>query len=823
MVETLGTVRQAARSLLRAPGFALIAVLTLVLGIGANTAIFSAIEAILLHPLPVPNAARVVFISTFLPKTGTDVNVLTPAEFQELGDRTDLFASVGAYNAATVSVTGTGEPERVDAISTAGAIFDVLRTKPFLGRLYDSTDIRANRRVVMLSYNYWMRYTGGSAARDVIGAPITLDDSVYTIVGVLPRGLDFPHDVGIWSPQQLRPVACAKLDRDRNEPLSHNCKFATTLARLRDGIEIPHVRSVLAAVMTAWRRTMPQFYPKQTDQTLRVNTFTTVIAGEMRPILLLLFAGSAFVLLIACVNVACLQLVRTSGRAREIALRAALGASRFDVTVHVLAETVVVAFVGGLGGVLVGVFIVDMMKRAFTMLPIDSSTLHFDPLVAAFALGTTVLTTILCALAPVLRATAVDAGDVLRGGGARNASTGQQRAHFLSSAVVVQVAAALTLVAGCAVAVQSFARLTSVDPGFRADGLVAMRLLLPRDRYVSWGEVLGFESDLNARIAAIPGVHGITTAAGAPYDSQHGDNWIRPATSAEGANTANASISPFYNMISSNYFDVLGVRVVAGRAFDESDITRFHSDTAVQVGTVVIDETLAHQLYPNGDAVGKKLGPFEPMPTIVGVVNATRESKLATNGAGNLYFPGGDFIKDRTLIIRTSLPLTTIAPMLRTIVHSVDRNLAIANIDAVRDDMNRTLTPRRLASNILGAFAGVALLLAMLGIYGVLSYTMTQRRKEMGIRLALGAAPAELLRFVVGGAARLALIGLVLGLIVFLAVGRYLQSLVYGVSAHDPLTIVACTLTLGVLAVFAAWIPARSAASLDPAQTLRAE
>ncbi len=262
MAEMLSSIRHAARSLARTPGFTAIAVLTLVLGIGANTAIFSAIEAILLHPLPVPSADRVVFVTTRLAKTASDINVLTPAEFQELAERKDLFAGVGAYNPATVTVTGTGEPERVDAISTAGALFGVLGVKPFLGRLYDSTDILANRRVAMLSYAYWLRRTGGSAGHDVLGSSITLDDTVYTVVGVLPRGFDFPHDVGIWSPRQLRPVPCAKLDRDRRDPLSHNCKFATTVARLRDGVEMQQVQTKLDALMTQWRRTMPQFYPE---------------------------------------------------------------------------------------------------------------------------------------------------------------------------------------------------------------------------------------------------------------------------------------------------------------------------------------------------------------------------------------------------------------------------------------------------------------------------------------------------------------------------------------------------------------------------------
>jgi putative ABC transport system permease protein len=823
MTETLRSIRHAARSLLRAPAFTVVTVLTLVLGIGATTAIFSAIEAILLHPLPVRSADRVVFVSTYLPRTRSDINVLTPAEYQELSGQSSLFASVGAYNTATVSVTGEGEPKRVDAITTNGALFEVFGIKPLMGRFYDSSDVRANRRVVLLSYGYWVHRTSGSTNGDVIGASITLNDSAYTIVGVLPRGFDFPHGVGIWSPRQLRPIACAKLDRDRNDPLSHNCKLATTVARLRDGVEISHVRTVVAAMMTQWRRSMPQYYDAETDQTLRVNTLATVIAGEMRPILLLLFAASAFVLLIACVNVACLQLVRTSGRAREMALRAALGASRLTVAMHILAETIVISVLAGIGGVLVGKLIVTAMKGRLTTLPIDATALRIDPVVAAFALGATLVTTILCAVAPVMRVSSVDAGDVLRGGGTRNSSAGRRRSRFLSSAVIVQVAAALALVVGCAIAVEGFAQLTMVDPGFRADGLVTMRLLLPRDHYRSWANVLAFESDLNSRVASIPGVHGVATAAAGPYDAQRGASWVGVASSAEHAGNENASVTPFYNMISANYFDVLGIRLVAGRTFDESDVARFHADSPVHVGTVIIDETLARKIYPGVDAVGKKLGPSEPMPTIVGVVNATRESKLATDGSGTLYYPGADFLGDRTIIIRTTLALSVIGPMLRGIVHDLDRDLPIANIDAVRDDINQTLTPRRLTSHILSAFAGVSLLLAMLGIYGVLSYTMAQRRKEMGIRLALGAAPAQLLRFVVGGVARLVVMGIALGLLAVLAAGRYMQSIVYGVSVHDPLTIVLCAVVLASMTLLAAWMPARSAAALDPAQTLRTE
>jgi putative ABC transport system permease protein len=823
MHSTWRSIQYALRSLVRARGFTVVAVLTLVLGIGANAAIFSAVEAILLHPLPLSNADRVVFVSTYLPKTNTDVNVLTPAEFQDVADRKDLFASVGAYNPVTVNVTGDGDPERVEAMSTAGALFDVLNIKPSLGRLYDSSDVRANRRVVMLSYEYWMRRTGGAIGRDALGTAITLDDTTYTIVGVLPRGFDFPHGVSIWSPRQLRPGTCAKLDRDRSDPLSHNCKYATTVARLRDDVDITRARVAVAEMMTRWRQTTPAYYANGVEQTLHVRPLITVVAGELRPILLLLFAASTFVLLIACVNVACLQLVRTTTRLREVALRQALGATRLAIASQIIAETTVIALLGGVGGIFVGRIIITTAKNRLTTLPVDATAFRLNPFVLAFSLGVVLLTVFLCAVAPILRAASVDPGDVLRAIGTRTASVGRRRTRFLSAAVVVQVAAALVLVAGCTMTVESLSRLSAVDPGFRADGLVSIRLLLRSDRYRGWAKTVAFASEFDARVRAIPGVRAIAIAAMAPYDAERGDGWVAPATPAGDASTAHTSLMPFFNMVSSNYFDVVGARLIGGRVFDESDVARFHSDTAIQVGSVIIDETLARQLYPNGDAIGKKLGPREPMPTIVGVVNPIREAKLATSGVGNLYYPGAEFLRERTFVIRTSLPFAAIATMLRAIVHQIDPDLPIKSIVPVRADIARSLAPRRVASNILGGFAGLALLLAMLGVYGVLSYAVTQRRKEMGIRLALGANPRDLRRFIVGGVARLALAGIALGLIVFIAGGRYLDSLIYGVSPHDPLTIVGCALTLGVLALIATWIPARSASRLDPAGILRAE
>jgi len=823
MHPTWRNTQYALRSLIRAPGFTVVAVLTLVLGIGANAAIFSAVEAILLHPLPLANADHVVFISTYLPKTNTDVNVLTPAEFQDVADRKDLFANVGAYNPVTVNVTGNGDPERIEAISTAGALFDVLKVKPSLGRLYDSSDVLANRRVVMLTYEYWMRRTGGAIGRDALGTAITLDDTAYTIVGVLPRGFDFPHGVSIWSPRQLRPGACAKLDRDRNDPLSHSCKYATTLARLRDTVDITRARVAVAEMMTRWRQTTPTYYANGIEQTLHVRPLITVVAGELRPILLLLFAASGFVLLIACVNVACLQLVRTMTRLREIALRQALGATRLAIAIQIIDETMIVALLGGGGGILIGAFIITTAKNRLTTLPIDASAFRLNPEVLAFSLGIVLLTVFLCAIAPILRAASVDPGDVLRAGGTRTASLGRHRTRFLSGAVVVQVAAALVLVAGCSMTVESLSRLSAVDPGFRADGLVSIRLLLRSNRYRGWAKTVAFASEFDARVRAIPGVQAIAIAAMAPYDADRGDGWVAPASPASDASTAHRSLMPFFNMVSSNYFDVVGARLISGRMFDESDVARFHSDTAIQVGSVIIDETLARQLYPNGDAIGKQLGPRTPMPTIVGVVSPIREAKLATSGVGNLYYPGAEFLRERTFVIRTSLPFATISPVLRGIVHEIDPDLPIASIVAVRADIARSLAPRRIASDILGGFAGLALLLAMLGVYGVLSYAVTQRRKEMGIRLALGANPRDLRRFIIGGVARLALTGLALGLLVFVAAGRYLSSLIYGGSAYDPLTIVSCAAGLGALALFAAWIPARSASRLDPAGVLRAE
>jgi predicted permease len=794
-------------------------VLTLVLGIGANTAIFSAVEGILLNPLPVRAADRVAFVETWFPKTTAELNALTPGEFFDLSDRHDLFASAGAFTPSSVNVTGGGEPERVGAITTADKLFDVFAIAPYLGRAYDSTDIRANRRVVMLSYAYWMRHTGGD--RKAIGTTLELNDQPFTIVGVLPPGFDYPHDVGIWTPTQLRPEACNALDR--SSPASRNCKIATTAVRLRDGVTLTQAREALAAAMTEWRQRMPQYYAPQLEQALHVNSLTDVVAGDLRPILLLLLGASGFVLLIACVNVACLQLVRTTGRAREIAVRGALGATRVRVVSQVLAESVIVALIGGIAGLALGMLGVRAMQPSIELL--SGAPVRFDLTVAFFAVGATLVTAIVCGVAPSFRAAAIDAGNALRGSSARNTSAGMQRSRFLRGAVIVQIASALVLAAGCVIAVRSFGRLSAIDPGFRADGLIAMRVTLPADRYSTAASRLAFGTSLLERIRAIPGIRAVSTTAAAPFNRWRGESSRRPVTPGTGIVSANSSLLPGFDMVAANYFDVLGTRVLAGRAFDESDISEFTSPdkTVSPIRTVIVDETLAKELYPDGDAVGKKIGPWPPMPTIVGIVADARERSLTTGGVGNVFYPGADFLNDRTIVVRTGLPVETVSAQLRAALRSVDPRIPIASVEAINEDIAQWLSPRRLAADVLGAFAALAMLLAMLGIYGVLSYSMQQRRKEMGIRLALGAAPGDLLRLVVGGASRLAGVGIGAGVVIFIAIGRYLQSLVYGVSARDPIALIACAAVLGGLALLAAWIPARRAAVVDPAETLRAE
>jgi putative ABC transport system permease protein len=809
--------RLAYRALRRSPGFAIAAVSTLMLGIGANAAMFSAVEALLLRPLPVHGLSQLVFIETHFPKSDVRLNALTPGELHDVGDRRDLFDAVGGYVPTDVNVTGSGAPQRVSAISTAGALFDVFGVRPYVGRLYDSSATFGNSDVVVLSYGLWHDLTG--ADPKAIGTTVRLDDRSYEIIGVLPPAFRFPRGVQIWTPRQLNANRCYTLDwRDSS---SRACKVATTVARVRQGVQMPRLRAALAAAMIGWRHNLPRYYPRDVDQTLLVTPLVDELAGELRPILLLLIGAVGFVLLLVCANVACLQLIRVTRHARGIAVRAALGADTWVIARQPITESLILAIAGGALGIAVAQVLVTLLPSVDPRLFAVIGPLQLDPLVLAFSAGVSLLSVLLFGVAPAIRAARIGAGDTLRSSASRNATAAVGRSRFLSSAVVVQVAITVVLLSGCGVSLRSLLRLLEVDPGFRPAGLITMRVTLPAARYKDVPSRFAFNQALVDRLRGIPGLTAITTAGAAPFDRE--DKGDRSATAGDKPAQENATLRPLWTLVDSNYFQTVGIPLRAGRTFSGSDAASLRTGTPNAAPVAIIDQTLAEKLFPGEDPIGKKIGPWAPQLTVIGVVGSTKEADIAAAGVGLIYSPGGAAESDQTILVRSQMPLTELAPQLRAAVHDVDPALPVAGISRMTEILSSSLAPRRLASIVLAGIGGLALLLAMLGIYGVLSYSMSQRTKEIGIRLALGARPNAVVHMVLQSGATLAGLGIVAGIVAFAALGSAMSALVFGISARDPVTLTASVALSAIVALLASWIPAQRAARVDPVSALRAE
>src|SRR5713226_5382681 len=486
MADLWQDLRSALRGLQRAPSFTVPTVLTLILGIGANTAIFSAVEAVILHPLPVHGIADLVTIETDIPTASLHDAGLSAGEVYDLVDRRDLFEAIAGYRTAGVNLTNVGDPQRVAAISTIGPFFDVFQIRPYLGRFYTPRDVESgNAHVVVLSHDFWRQLTGGD--RSAIGTTLQLDDQSYEVVGVLPPGFRYPRGVQIWTPQPLAPFL------GRGERC---CLVVPTIARPHPGVSLPKLRAELAVAMAGWQLRLPQFYPSQNPQRLVARSFVEALAGQLRPILLLLIGAGGFVLVIACANVASLQLVRTVIRSKEIAVRAALGAGRPAIVRQLATETLLLAVTGGLAGLVLGALLIRWIGRSDAAQFATLGDLRLDPLVLIFSVGVTLVAATLFGVASTLRAANVNAGGALSDAGARGASAGTSRNRVLRTAVVLQIALALVLILDSAVARQSLARLLAVDPGFRPDGVLTMRLALPASRYGEAARKLAFHDRL---------------------------------------------------------------------------------------------------------------------------------------------------------------------------------------------------------------------------------------------------------------------------------------------------------------------------------------
>jgi putative ABC transport system permease protein len=797
-------VRYSVRKLARTPGFTSVAVLTLAFGIGANTAIFSIINAVLLRPVATPEPERLVVIREDLPRLNLMNTELAPPEVIDLAARTDVFENVAAYRPAAWNLTGSGAPVRMDGAITLGDFFETFRVQAHLGRLYTAENSTTREHdVVVLSYGAWLQHTGGDTS--IVGRTIQLDGQPRQVVGVLPRGFHYPRNAQIYQPFPLTPEA-----RQRRGTLS-----MIALARLRPGVTHAQLASQLEVEAARWNE---QYHRGSVVmKVLYAVPFAEYLAGRLRVVLLVLMGAVVFVLLIACANVGSLQLARTAARTREVALRAALGAGRGRISRQLLVESAVLAVLGGALGLWLGTFTLDLLARWDPASSRPSIPMRLDGTVLAFTALVSMVAAVAFGTLPALRATRVDLQRVLRDA-SRGASGSLGRSRLLHGSVVVQIALALVLLIGSGLMIRSLGRLLETDIGFAPSRVVAAQVSLPPSKYNNVPRQSAFYDAVLERLRGMPGMDAAAIAWALPFSDQRGDSSPfeivgRPAQPNEPERHAE------YRVVGGDYFRAMGIPLLRGRGFDVADDM---GDPSSRV--VLIDEHFADRFFPGQDAIGRQIRHGRGLATIIGVVGSIDHTQIGEpRKAVSYYHFRQTWSGLMAIVVRSSLDAATSGAMIRTGVREVDAELPVYDIATMEQRVRRSLGDRRLAVGALGVFAGLSLLLAMLGVYGVMRYSTNQRTQEIGIRMALGASAAEVVGMVVREGMLMAGIGILIGIGAALALTRLMEGILFGVGARDPVTFAAVTALVVAVALLATVLPARHAARVEPVLALRAE
>jgi putative ABC transport system permease protein len=798
MNALLQDLRYGVRMLLKHKSFTAVALIALALGIGANTAMFSLVSGVLLRPLPYPDADRIVYFEGRNPTQGITASNVSFPDFTDWSKQTDLFAATAAYWVGNANLGADGaEPERVPRAGVTSGFFSVLGVQPFLGRVFVPEDDRPNAQsVAIISHGLWKRRFGADPS--VIGREVFISAKPVTVIGVMPPGFGYPQETQIWVTAGVVPA---------EEPRDNRSWSA--IARLRTGVEVQQVQTRVSAMNAQLASEYPET-SKGWDAAVLV--LQDLLVREVRPSLLALLGAVGFVLLIACANVANLLLARAAGRQKEIAIRSAMGASRGRVVRQMLTESVLLSLLGGTAGLLLSVWLTDGLTAILPEGTPRVEQIGIDYGVLAFAIGVSALTGILFGLAPALQASKQDVSGSLKEGG--RAGEGHRRTGARSLLLVGEVALSLVLLVGAGLLIKSFMRLQEVRPGFNPNNVLISSVALPSAKYNATGQRPEFFRQLAERLEALPGVQAVGGGINLPLGASNygiGRGFVpdgRPLTMEE-------SVAASYYTITGDFFSALQVPVLAGRAFDVRD-----NGDAPKV--VIVNETLAKRFYGSPEAaIGKRLTIWRDEKfarEIVGVVGGTKADTLERENNEQIYVPHA---QDPTwgfmaLVIRTAGDPAAFVPALRRELQAIDEDQPLYNIRTMDDVVRSSLGTRRVSMLLFSVFAGAALLLAAVGIYGVMAYSVTQRTQEIGIRMALGAQASDVLRMVVRQGMILVLIGIGVGVAGALGLTRVIANLLFGVNAADPLTFAAIALLLAFVALLACYLPARRAAKLDP-------
>lgn len=803
------------RMMRKAPGFTAVVVLTLALGVGGTTAIFTVVKAALLDPLPYADPSRLVILWNELRARGVLRAPGSPFELQEIRARARNFQGIGGIWASNGTFLGENEPEQVKIGNVTGDFFTVLGAKPLLGRtiLVDDEGV-GKPPVVLLSYGLWNRRFAANPA--IVGRPVQMDGFNPVVIGVMPPGfrMAFPPDAQVpaeiqaWLPFSGNIYAAPR-----------NLYYLRYVGRLKPGVSLAVANAEAAAIASELRNNFTEFADGQIA--LNVVPLHADAVREIRPALLALFSGTALVLLIACVNVANLLLARSSLRRKEMALRAALGATRGRVFRQVLLESLALAVAGGTAGIVVAWAAVQQLTSLAPPGVLPQGTLALDWGVFGFAALASLGAGILFGLAPALQACRVRLLEALQESG--HAATTVIRSRGRAALVVSEVALGFVLLVGAGLMLRTFVEVLRVNPGFRADGLLTFEMDLPSRRYPGDEKRIQLVRQVEEKLRALPGVQSVGSISHLPLDDYA--NWYSAYTPEGASDEQKRGLMADHRTATPEYFHAIGAQLVAGRLFTALD-------EEAKRPVVVVDERVAQEGWPGEDAVGKKLtcqhitqGRFEQGPAeVVGVIRHIQHHALTRQVRGQIYIPLSQSVRWHTsVVMRTGGDPLALAPAARGAIRELDKDLAISKLRPMTFYLDRAMAATRFTMTMAAVFGGLALLLAALGIYGVVAYSANQRMREFGIRMALGAHARDIRRQVLREGMALALSGLVLGAAAALALGRFLQGLLFGVSATDLATYAACAVLLPLVALLACWLPGRRAAQRDPLAILRME
>ncbi|MEY2537345.1 MAG: hypothetical protein QOG67_1085 [Verrucomicrobiota bacterium] len=797
--------RYGLRMLQKNPGFTTVAIIALALGIGANSAIFSVVNTVLLRPLPYKNPEQLVMVWEDNSKQGFPRDTPAAANYVDWRDQNHVFEGMAAIIDISFNLTGAGDPERIDGRRVSASLFPLLGVEPQLGRTFRAEEDQPGaNHVVVMSYGLWQRRFGGDPS--IIGKPINLNGESFTVIGVMPTTFQFPKRTD----QLWVPVAF-----DAKEAADRGNHYLEVIARMKPGVSLPQAQAEMNTIAT---RLQQQYPETNTSVGAVVTPLHEHVVGDIKPALLVLLGAVAFVLLIACANVANLLLARAAVRQKEIALRLALGASRSRLTRQFLTESVLLSVFGGVVGLLLSVVGLTVLKRFIPPNISQAQAISIDGKVLMFTVLVSLATGMIFGLAPATQAANFNLNDTLKESG-RDSAAGSRGNRIRGLLVISEVAVSFILLIGAGLLINSFLHLRNVDPGFRAERALTMKIVLPEVRYADKEQRAVFYRELIRRVETLPGVVSAAVATNLPLTESGNSVGI----SIEGRADPAPDRVPIVitRIISPRYFETMGIPLLKGRAFTEED-------KAESPAVVVVSEGTARRFWPGEDALGKhiKIGATNSPNrwlAVVGVVKDVRQFELVVEPKPQMYLPftQANFFEPRALVVKTNLEPLSLGATVRKTVWEIDKDQPVSDIASMENIVSESVARQRFSMLLLGVFATLALVLAAVGIYGVMSYSVAQRTREIGIRMALGAQRSDVLKLTVGHGLRLVTIGVVIGLSVALVLTRVMSSLLFGISATDPMTFISISVVLISVAVLASYVPALRATKVDPMFALR--